>query len=85
MSVAAALLDGNGDFARSVCIAVQAGFDTDCNGATVGSVVGMWKGVGAIPAEWLRPVNGRLKTQILGREEVSVDRLVDTTLAHMCR
>ncbi|MBQ4323779.1 MAG: ADP-ribosylglycohydrolase family protein [Clostridia bacterium] len=85
MIVAAALLYGNGDFARSVCIAVQAGFDTDCNGATVGSAVGMWKGVGAIPAEWLRPVNGRLKTQILGREEVSVDRLVDTTLAHMCR
>ncbi len=34
------LLHGEGDLRRSVAIAVMAGLDTDCNGATVGSVMG---------------------------------------------
>ena len=83
MIVAAALLYGNGDFGRSICLAVQAGFDTDCNGATVGSVVGMWKGIHSLPSEWTEPVRGRLETQILGLENVFVDSLIDKTMEHI--
>ena len=36
MIVTMALVTGGGDFGKSICTAVQAAFDTDCNGATVG-------------------------------------------------
>jgi ADP-ribosylglycohydrolase len=38
--VTAALLRGKGDFSRTIGLAVEAGLDTDCTGATPGSVFG---------------------------------------------
>ncbi len=80
--VTAALLYGGNDFGRSVCLAVQCGFDTDCNGATVGSVLGMKNGIGAIGPEWIGPVNGKLKTSVFGVETVGIEDLVARTLEH---
>ena len=57
MIVTAALLYGNKDFGKSICLAVQTGFDTDCNGATVGSVVGMISGISKIDTKWTEPVS----------------------------
>ncbi len=79
MIVAMALLCGNGDFGKSVCLAVQTGFDTDCNGATVGSVVGMLKGEGGIPEEWYAPFEKRLYTSIEGYNLVEVADLAKKT------
>ena len=81
MIVAAALLYGK-DFGNAICLAVQTGFDTDCNGATVGSVFGMAKGISTISNEWLVPINGKLRTDIAGRNLVDVDELVNRTLIH---
>lgn len=83
MIVAAALFYGEGDFARSVCMAVETGFDTDCNGATVGSIIGMMKGAGGIPDEWTRPICGTLDTSIFGVGKVSVDDMVEKTMKHI--
>ena len=81
MIVTAALLYGK-DFGSSICLAVQTGFDTDCNGATVGSVYGMAKGFDSIPKEWINPFNGKLRTDIAGRNLIEVDELVERTVLH---
>lgn len=52
--VAVGLLWGEGDFGKSICRAVQACFDADCNGATVGSLWGMMHGAQALPEQWVR-------------------------------
>jgi ADP-ribosylglycohydrolase len=83
MIVSAALLYGRGDFGRSICLAVQACFDTDCNGATVGSVIGMRNGASAVDAAWTAPLNGTLETSIVRIGAVSIDRLVSKTLEHI--
>lgn len=80
MLVTAALLYGEGDFGRSICLAVQSAFDTDCNGATVGSVVGMMNGAKAIPAVWTDAFHGMLHTSIDGYQNVSVEQLAQKTM-----
>lgn len=79
MIVATALLYGNKDFGKSIGLAVQSAFDTDCNGATTGSIVGMMIGEKNIPEYWIKPFNKRLKTSIDGYNEVFVDDLVQKT------
>lgn len=81
MIVVMALLTGGGDFGKSVCAAVQAAFDTDCNGATVGSILGMRNG--GIPEEWVAPFGGRLLTSIQDFNDVNVDELVKMTMELM--
>ena len=83
MIVAAALLYGDGEFGRSVCSSVQIGFDTDCNGATVGSIVGMMKGYEQIPGEWTAPLNGQLDTDIFRVGKVSLEDMVQRTIRHI--
>ncbi|SCG96899.1 transcriptional regulator%2C y4mF family [uncultured Ruminococcus sp.] len=83
MIVASALLYGSGDFGKSICLAVQTGFDTDCNGATVGSVLGMRNGIEQIGCEWTVPVHHQLETSIFGVGTVELSILVDKTLEHI--
>lgn len=80
MIVVMALLYGDKDFGKSICLAVQAAFDTDCNGATVGSIIGMILGINQIPPYWYECYNSRLSTTIIGYTEVTVQQLVDKTL-----
>lgn len=60
----AALVMGKGDFLKSVSVAVGAGWDTDCNGATVGSVSGAMNGIQAIPEHLKAPLNDTLYSSI---------------------
>ena len=83
MIVAAALLYGGGDFGASVCMAVETGFDTDCNGATVGSVLGMANGLGSIGAQWTAPLRDTLHTSIFGVDTVSIAERARMTLRHL--
>ena len=83
MIVAAALLYGDGDFGKSVCMAVQAAFDTDCNGATVGSVLGMARGIDAIDPVWTAPLHGRLSTELRDSGTVEIESLVQNTIRHI--
>ena len=83
MVVAAALLYGDGDFGKSICMAVETGFDTDCNGATVGSVLGMAKGIGGIGTVWTEPINDTLHTSIFGVGTTKISERVKLTLSHI--
>lgn len=83
MIVSAALLYGGGDYGRSICLAVETGFDTDCNGATVGSVLGMAKGIRAIPEYWTKPVDDTLNASIFGVGRVKISDRVKMTMKHV--
>jgi ADP-ribosylglycohydrolase len=83
MIVAASLLYGEGDFARSVCMAVETGFDTDCNGATLGSILGMAKGEAGIPDHWKTPFLDTLHTSIFDVGTVKISDCAKKTLEHI--
>ncbi len=81
--VAVALLWGEGDFGSSVCKAVQAGMETDSNGATVGSIVGIIGGRTGIDAEWTEPLHECLHTGVENMATVAFTQLVQATVQGM--
>ncbi len=81
--VTAALLYGKGDYGRSVCIAVENGFDTDCNAATVGSILGMRGGIGCIDERWTAPFRDTLRTTLCGVPSVTITALAQKTMEHL--
>lgn len=83
MIVVAGLLYGGGDFGKSICMAVETGFDTDCNGATIGSVLGMANGIECIDEVWKQPINDTLHTSIFGVGTVKISDRVKLTLKHI--
>ncbi len=85
MIVTAALLYGEGDFGKSICAAVQMAFDTDCNGATVGSVIGMRNGIEGIDEYWQKPVDDLLHTSIFGVGSTLASSLIDKTFEHLIK
>ena len=83
MVVAASLLYGKGDFGKSICLSVQTGFDTDCNGATVGSILGMAGGYDFVPDEWKKHLCDTLETSIFGYERVKISECAKKTMSHI--
>ena len=83
MIVVAALLYGEGDFGKSICTAVGMAFDTDCNGATVGSVLGMRGGIDCIDDYWQKPINNKIHTSIFGVGTVNIAEMSEKTMEHI--
>jgi len=79
--VAAALVHGRGDFERSVCAVVMGGWDTDSNGATVGSIVGALGGRAAIPDVWVAPLRNEVRSSLKGFDRSAIDALARRTIA----
>ena len=77
------LLYAHEDCARAICMAVEQGFDTDCNGATVGSILGMMHGENVLGEAWTKPLCGKLRTGIFGHDIVSIDDMIELTIKHM--
>ena len=78
--VAAALLWGEGDYARTVGLAAQGGWDTDCNGATAGSAFGAMHGTGRLPGRWVEPLNDRVRSAVVGFDDSKILDLAERTL-----
>lgn len=80
MIVAIALLWSGRDFASAVCKAVQACFDTDCNGATVGSIMGAMLGAKALPPEWTEVLHDTLHTGVSDYHTVRLEDMARATV-----
>lgn len=59
------LLYGKGDFLQSLIYAINCGDDTDCTGATVGSILGIMGGTAAIPDDLKDYIGDRIITKSL--------------------
>lgn len=80
MIVIACILNYSDDFSEAITQAVLAGFDTDCNGATVGSILGMYLGFNKIDAKWYRDIEPVIESSVSGFSRISIDDLVDRTM-----
>ena len=78
--VIACLLYSDGDFAKAIGDAVMCGFDTDCNGATVGSLMGLLYGAENIPQRLITPLHDCLESDIKGNYKVSIRNLAQRTI-----
>ncbi|MEW5815368.1 MAG: ADP-ribosylglycohydrolase family protein [Spirochaetota bacterium] len=74
------LIYGGLDFEKSVGLAVHSGFDTDCNAATIGSIVGMVLGAKALPQKWAAPLNDRIKSCVAGFGDVRISEMARRTV-----
>jgi len=73
-----ALLSHPEDFGAAVGDVVAAGWDTDCNGATVGALWGL-QGK-PVPKRWAAPWQGQVGVSLAGQGRISLDNLVERTL-----
>ena len=75
-----ALLFGWPDFEKVITYSVMQGMDTDCNGATAGSIIGAAIGAKGMPSKWRKPLGGRLDTPIPGVGTQEIDVLARRTI-----
>jgi ADP-ribosylglycohydrolase len=75
-----ALLAGDGDFERTMCLTVMQGQDTDCTAGTAGSVIGAWIGASGIPAKWSGPLADTFESAIPGNGKNSISATAERIL-----
>ncbi|MBE5782886.1 MAG: ADP-ribosylglycohydrolase family protein [Clostridiales bacterium] len=56
------LLYGECDFKKSMILAINCGDDTDCTGATLGSILGIKDGMAGIPKDWMAYIGEGIKS-----------------------
>jgi hypothetical protein len=79
--VAASLVYARGDFETAIATAVLGGWDTDCNGATVGSIMGAALGAAALPRQWIDPLHDTLYAEIPGFHPIAISECAARTRA----
>ena len=68
------------DFELGIVSSVRAGWDTDCNGATVGSILGIVFGAKALPHKWVGVLNNRLISAVSGETDNQISDLAQRTV-----
>lgn len=81
VDVVLGLLYGDGDFGRTICITVMGGFDSDCSGATAGSIIGALLGASALPGKWVDHLHDRVTSYVIGDFDNKISGLALRTLA----
>jgi ADP-ribosylglycohydrolase len=77
--VVAALLSSGGNYERAICNVVMGGWDTDSNGATVGSIMGTMLGANKLPPKWIAPLNNHIRSSLKGFDMASLGDLAKRT------
>ena len=75
------LLHGKLNLGKTICITVMGGWDTDCTGATAGSVLGAMLGADRLPAGWVRPLRNRIRSMVVGYDNVRITDVADKAFA----
>jgi ADP-ribosylglycohydrolase len=78
--IAAGLLWGDGDYAATVGLTVQGGWDTDSNGATAGAVAGTVLGAAALPGHFIEPLQDRTRSAVFGYDNSRISDLAYRTI-----
>ena len=69
----AGLFYGKGDFEKTITLTVMSGLDTDCTGATAGSIIGAVIGYKRLPKKWTTPLGNRVETYLTGKRRWKSD------------
>ncbi|MGE9294629.1 MAG: ADP-ribosylglycohydrolase family protein [Puniceicoccales bacterium] len=80
-----AILYGEGDFGKTICLATNCGDDTDCTAATAGAILGIIHGRKALPQKWIEPIGDSIQTVAINRfgldVPASVTELTDRVIS----
>ncbi len=52
-----AMIYGENDFSRTLCMLCECGWDTDCTCGNVGSIMGALAGIDGIDEKWIKPIH----------------------------
>lgn len=76
-----ALLYGLDEPIQAIKLAVMSGYDTDCNGATVGSISGVLFGSDLSNTSLCQRMGDAVSTRILGNPELRIPDLIQRTIS----
>lgn len=79
--VVAALLLGRHDLEKVITIAVMGGWDSDCNGATAGSIAGAMLGGRRLPKKWIDPLHDRLNSAVIDYHPIAISECARRSVA----
>ncbi len=79
------LVHGKKDLGKTAGIAVMGGWDTDCNGATAGSVVGAMLGAKKLPKKLVGPLNDTVESIVLWNTLSKISDLAKRTVVQAKR
>ncbi len=68
-------------YETAITLSVHGGWDTDCNGATAGSVAGALLGASKLPEKWTGVLKNRLESIVVGLTDNAITDLADRTVA----
>ncbi len=73
------LMFGRQDYEQGIVLTVRGGWDTDCNGATVGSILGTKMGADSLPDKWIGVLSNRLMSVVRDFNDNRISDLADRT------
>ena len=78
-----ALVYGEGDFGKSIILAVNCGDDTDCTAGTVGAILGIVHGFSGIPEKWTEPIGDTIQTTAINTNKRNLYTQIPETVTEL--